>query len=197
MGARHYAGTERGAAGDHVARHQRHVLRYRRHELVGRKEHVRHGIVLHFLAIENGANDKLGGVQPSRDGGPEHTESVEALRARPLIESREFLHQIDGGDVVYAGVAEDVVLRLSFADVGALLADDDTEFALIDDAAVVARWAADGFTGRVIGIRRLEEIERVGWALEVVLGGELMEIIPQANHFRWIAGREYFHTLEC
>ena len=189
MRVAHGAGAERGAAGDDVARHQRHVLGDRGNQLVRREEHVGDRIVLPLLAVQHGLDRQLHRIDAGRDHRAEHAEGVETLRARPLFERFVLAQEVDGGDVVHAGVAEDVVAGLGFGDVEAFLADDDAEFALIDDLAGVGGRTLDRLVGGPVGIRRLEEPERLLRLLEIVLGGELVEIIPQADHLRGIAGR--------
>src|SRR5207253_2743353 len=65
----------------------------------------------------------------------EHAEGVEALGARPLREARIPGDDLDGGDIVDAGVAEDAALRIGFGDRAAALADDDAELAFVHDLA--------------------------------------------------------------
>ena len=196
VGVAHGAGAERGAAGDDVARHQRDVLGNRGDQLVRREEHVGDRIVLPFLAVQDGLDRQFHRVDAGRDHRTEHAEGVEAFRARPLLERLVLAQQIDGGDVVHAGVAEDIIAGLGLRDVEAFLADDDAKLALVDDLSGIGRRALDRPVGGPIGIRRLEEPERLFRLLEIVLGRELVEIIPQADHFRWIAGRQNLNVGE-
>ncbi len=161
MGIAHGAGAERGAAGDDVARHQRHVLGNGGDQLVRREEHVGDRIVLPLLAVQDGPDRQLHRIDAGRDHGTEHAEGVEALGARPLLERLVLAQEIDGGDVVHAGVAEDVVAGLGFGDVEAFLADDDAEFAFVDDFSGIGGGALDRLVGGPIGIRRLKEPERL------------------------------------
>ena len=115
MGIAHGAGAERGAAGDDVARHQRHVLGNGRDQFVRREEHVGDRIVLPLLAVEDGPDRQLHRIEAGRDHRTEHAEGVEALGARPLLERFVLAQKVDGGDVVHAGVAEDVIAGLGLA----------------------------------------------------------------------------------
>ena len=191
VGVAHRAGAERGAAGDDVARHQRHVLGDGGDQPVRREEHVGDRIVLPFLAVQDGLDRQLHRIDAGRDHGTEHAEGVEALGTRPLLERLVLAQQIDGGDVVHAGVAEDVIAGLGLRDVEALLADDDAELALVDDLSGIGGRPLDRLVRRPIGIRRFKEPERLFRLLEIVLGRELMEIIPQADHLRGIARRQH------
>ena len=187
MGIAHGAGAERGAAGDDVARHQRHVLGDCRDQLVRREEHVGDRIVLPLLAVQHGLDRQLHRVDAGLDHRAEYAEGVETLGARPLLERLVLAQQVDGGDVVHAGVAEDVVAGLGFGDVEAFLADDDAELALINDLAGVGGRTLNWLARRPIGIRSFKEPERLLRPGKIVLGRELVEIVPQADHLRGIA----------
>ena len=113
-----------------------------------------------------------------------------------MLERLVLAQQIDGGDVVHAGVAEDIVAGLGFRDVEAFLADDDAEFALVNDFSGIGGRALDRLVRRPIGIRRLEEPERLLRLGEIVLGRELVEIIPQADHLRRLARRQNLNVGE-
>ncbi len=194
VGIAHHAGAKRGAAGDHVARHERHVPGNRSDELVRREEHIRDWIVLHFLAVEDSADDELRRVDFRGDSRAEHPEGVKALCAGPLIKGGEFLHQVDGGDVVHAGIAEDVIFGLRLAHVEALFADHHPKLAFVQNPAVVGLRATNGLAGRMIGIGRLEEIQRLIGPLKIILRRELMKIVPQADHLARLARREHAHV---
>ena len=189
MGVSHGAGAERGAAGDDVARHQRHVLGNRGDEFVRREKHVGDRIVLPLLAVQDGLDRQLHWIDAGRDHRSEHAKCVEALGARPLLERFVLAQEIDGGDVVHAGIAEDIFAGLGLRDVEAFLADDDAELALVNDLSGVGGRPLDRPVRGPIGIRGFEEPERFFRLLELVLGGELVEIIPQADHLRRIARR--------
>ena len=139
---------------------------------------------------------KVAGSIAGGDGGPEHAERVEALGAHPLVEARVLLEEVDRGDVVDAGVAEDVARRFRLAHVGAAPADDDAELALVDDLAGIGFRPPDRLAVRVVGVGRLDEIERLLRLLKVVLGGELVEIVPKADHLARAAGRQDAHGAE-
>src|SRR6185437_12241462 len=174
-----------------VARHQRHVARHHGDELVRREEHVADRVVLPLLAVEDRADDELHRIDAGGDHRAEHAEGVEALAARPLLEAWVLPEEIDGGHVVHAGVAEDVVASLGLAHHRAFLADDDTELALIDDAAGIGFGPLDRRAMRMIGVGTLQEIKRLVGNEEVVLGGELMEIVPETDHLRGVAGCQH------
>src|SRR5262249_17513506 len=169
MGVAHRAGTERGAASDDVTRHQCYVLGYRGDELVRWEKHVGDRIVLPLLAVQNGLDRQLHRIDAGRDHRSKHTKSVKTLRARPLLERFVLAQQIDGRDVVHAGVAEDVVAYLSLADVEAFLADDDAKFTLIDNFPGIGGWTFDRLVGWPVGIRGLQEPQWFSRLLEVVL----------------------------
>ena len=183
----HGAGAERGAAGDDVAGHQRHVLGDRGDQLVRREEHVGDRIVLALLAVQHGLDRQLHRIDAGLDHRAEYAKGVKTLGARPLLERLVLAQQIDRGDVVHAGVAEDVVAGLGFGDVEAFLADDDAEFALVDDLSGIGGRTLDRLARRPIGIRGFQEPERLLRPGKIVLGRELVEIVPQADHLRRIA----------
>src|SRR3990172_13304325 len=128
----HGAHPERGATGDDVARHEGHVLREEAYQLQWRKEHVAHGIVLPFLAIEDGPHVQGHGIDFRRDHRSEHTERVEALGPGPLWEGWVLVDDLGRGHVVDAGIAENIIACLGLAHVRASLADYDPELALVD-----------------------------------------------------------------
>ena len=115
MGITHGAGTKRGAAGDDIAGHQRHVLGNRGDKLMGWEEHVGDRVVLPFLAVQDRFDRQFHRIDVGRDHRPEYAKGVKTLRARPLFERFVLAQQIDGGDVVHAGIAEDIVAGLGFA----------------------------------------------------------------------------------
>ena len=190
MGVPHCAGAERGAAGDDVARHQRHVLGDGGDQLVRREKHIGDRIVLPLLAVQDGSDRQLHRVDAGRDHGAEHAKSIKTLGARPLLERLVLAQEIDGGDIVHAGIAEDIVAGLGFGDVEAFLADDDAEFAFVDDFSGIGGGALDRLVSGPIGVRRLKEPQRLFRLREIVLGCELVEIIPQTDHLRRVARRQ-------
>ena len=181
-GAAHGADPDRGAAGDHVARQERHVARQEADQPVRLKDHVADRVVLALLAVEHGADRQTRRVEAGRDHRAEHAERVEALGARPLGEGRVLGDEVGGGDVVDAGVAEDVVLGLGLADVAAALADDDAELALVDHVAAVGGRPADGLAMGEEGARRLQEVERLVRLGDAQARGQRVEVVPQADH---------------
>src|SRR6476660_6908341 len=116
--------------------------------------------------------DSFIGSTPVAITGPK-TPKVSKPFARALFERRVRAQEIDGGDVVHAGIAEDVIAGLGFRDVEAFLADDDTEFALVNDLSGIGGRTLDRPVGGPIGIRRLQEPQRLLRPLEIVLGREL------------------------
>src|SRR5690606_29539415 len=87
--------------------------------------------------------------------GTERAEGVEALGLAPLA-AAEIALPVAGGDVVRAGVAQDVVERFGAGDVFAALADDDGELAFVIDLGGGAR-ELDGVAGILEGRGGLDE----------------------------------------
>jgi hypothetical protein len=56
--------------------------------------------------------------------------------------------------------------------------------------------ALDRLVGGPIGIRRLQKPQRLLRLLEIVLGGELVEVVPQADHLRRLARRQQLDSGE-
>src|SRR6266478_5465538 len=164
--------------------------------LWGGKKHVGDRIVLPFLAVQDGLDRQLHRVDAGRDHRSEDAKCVEALGARPLFERFVLAQEIDGGDVVHAGIAEYIFSGFGLRDVEAFLADDDAEFALINDLSGVGGRTLDRPVGGPIGIRGFEKPERLFRLLELVLGRELVEIVPQADYFRRIARRQNLNFRE-
>src|SRR4029077_206917 len=115
---------------------------------------------------------------------------IETLGARPLFERLILAQEVDGSDVVHAGIAEDIVAGLGLGDVEAFFADDDAEFAFVNDFSGISGGTLDRLVSGPIGIRRLKKTQRLFWLREIVLGRELMEVVPQADHLRRIARRQ-------
>ena len=196
VGIPHGTGAERGAAGDDVARHQRHVPGNGRDQSVRREEHVGNRIVLPLLAVQDGPDRQLHRIEAGRNHRTEHAERVKTLRARPLLERFVLAQKVDRGDVVDAGIAEYVFAGLGFRDVEAFLADDDAQFALVDDFSGIGSRSLDRPVRGPIGVRGLQEPERLLRLLEIVLGRELVEIVPQTDHLRGIARRQKLYVGE-
>jgi hypothetical protein len=189
MGITHGTGTKRSAAGDDIAGHQRHVFGNRGDKLMGWEEHVGDRVVLPFLAVQDRFDRQFHRIDIGRNYRPEYAKGVKTLRARPLFERFILAQQIDCGDIIHAGIAKDIVAGLRFADVETFLADDDAKLALVDDLSSVGCRTLDWTARGPVGIRSLQEPERLFRLLEIVLRGELMEIIPQADHLRRLARR--------
>ena len=135
-------------------------------------------------------------IQSRGDHGPEGTESVEALRAAPLLEGRVLKNELDGGDIVDAGVAEDACLDLRGRDVPALPADHDAELPLEEDPASVGARPPDGPASRMRGGGGLEEVERLLRLAPAVLLGGRPEVVPEPDDLRRIAGGEHLGSVE-
>jgi len=99
-----------------------------------------------------------------------------------LCEGRVLRDQVGGSDIVDAGIAEDVLAGLLLADIAAVLADDDAEFAFVDNVAGIGFRPADRLAVRQERARRLEELERLVLRHHVQAGGQSMKIVPQADH---------------
>src|SRR5580692_7119106 len=97
--------TRGRAGGDHVARLKRHHLRNEADYSINGKDHFRRVSRLFPDSIHEGFDGDARGIDLRFEDGAEGAESVEAFAAGEL--DVEFL-QVAGGDVVEAGVAEDV-----------------------------------------------------------------------------------------
>src|SRR5271170_574737 len=117
------AHTRGRAGGDYVAGFERHHLRDEADYNINGKDHFLRVSRLFPDSIHVGFDFDAGGVELRFEDGTEGAESVEALAAGEL--DVEFL-QVAGGDVVEAGVAEDVGGDgFGFVQVRAAARDDD------------------------------------------------------------------------
>src|SRR5258708_7561692 len=96
-----------------------------------RKDDVRKRIVLALLTVQNGLHRELARIDLGLDTGTEHPEGVEALRARPLRKDRVLRDDLDRGDVVDAGIAENVPGCVALGPPARAPADDDAELAFV------------------------------------------------------------------
>ena len=128
--------------------------------------------------------------------GPKAPKVSKLFGAHPLREGRVLVQEIDRGDIVDAGVAEDAVGRLLFGDIAALFADDDAELALIDDLAGIGWWPLDRLTWSEECVRGFQEPERLRRLRKVLLFGVGSKIVPEADHLAGNARREDFYRSE-
>src|SRR5579862_1107969 len=102
-------------------------------DYIEREEKIPRVAILFDLAIHTSLHaDACPWVDLVRHNRPDRTESVKAFGAGPLS---IFVLEIAGSDVVYAGVAEDVLANVGIGcGLVASLADHHSEFAFIVDA---------------------------------------------------------------
>ena len=110
--------------------------------------------------------------------------------AGPLLKGLVLEQEFDRGDVIDAGVAEDVVVGFAGLDSAAGPADDDAELGLEDHPALVAARTKDGFARPDNAGNRLHEVQRRG-RYRLTLGlGALVEIVPQRENRVRLVRRE-------
>jgi hypothetical protein len=163
------------------------------------EDHVVGVPVLHRFAIENRADAERVGIRdfvPCHQHGAERAERVEALGLAPLA-AAEIALPVAGGDIVGAGVAEDVVEGVGARDVLAALADDDGELALVVDlrAGELAR-ELDGVAGVLNRGGVLDEEDGALGRRQVALGGVAFVIEPDAGEVRRDDGGEELAGLD-
>ena len=106
-----------------------------------------------------------------------------------MLERRVLVEQIEGGDVIHAGVAEDVIRCLGVGDGMTALADHNPKLAFEHHPpGIILRPGNFRAAGKERCLR-LEEIKRFGRFLVIELGCERVKIVPQANHLARIARR--------
>src|SRR5512132_231941 len=177
------AGLQRAHAGRGAG--QEHVAGQQGHHPGDEGQQVGHaalqlggaGLLLH-LAVDQGGDGQVAGVEVGLDPGAEGAEGVEALGPRPLAVGAL---QVARGHVVGAGEAEhglDGVGRLEPAD---QLADDHGQLALEVDLAHPFG-ADDGVAGADHRGRGLEEDHRLGRDLVAQLAGVLGVVAADGDH---------------
>ena len=84
-------------------------------ELERLENHVADRIILTFLAIQDSLDNQFGRIINTRnDARAEGTEGIETLGASALRKGRVLLDQLTCGNVIGAGVAENIVRRIGF-----------------------------------------------------------------------------------
>ena len=192
----HRADADGGAAANHVARHQRHVMGYPANQPEGLKDHVADRVILSFVAVEHRFHHQRRHVEPGGDDRAVDAEGVEAFGPHPLGEGLVLADQLDGSDIVDAGIAKDIVRGVGLGYLLAFLADYDAEFALIDNLTVVGLGPADDLVGAEKGIVALEQVQRLFGLRHLHLGGQGVEVIPQCDHLGRLARRQQLHVGE-
>src|ERR1700743_3099784 len=107
----------------------------------GVEDHIRDRIGLAFHAVDDRSHDQRGRIKAGGDERPERAETVKTLGTCPLRKGLILSDQVGSGQVVDAGVAENVSAGLIRRNAAAVLADDNSEFAFPYDLAIVGRWA--------------------------------------------------------
>jgi len=116
-GQKGFAGTEKFNDGGHV------------------EDHIIGVPVLHGFTVEQSADSEgvgVGDYVAGDEDGAERAKRIEAFALAPLAATAVAL-PVAGGDVVCAGIAENVVEGIGAGDVFTALANDDGEFAFVVD----------------------------------------------------------------
>jgi hypothetical protein len=146
-----------------------------------RKNHVRQWIVLSLDPIELGDDPRTRPIAVRGDDRPEAAERVVTLGAAPLRKVGILVEHIGRGHVVDAGVAENVAAGVAHRDIMAAQANDDTQFALEHDLALISRRPPYRLLRTDDAGARLDEIQRMRGSLLPELGGQSMKVVPKGN----------------
>src|SRR5258708_17467603 len=133
------------------------------------------------MAVEDGLHREFAGLDLGLDAGTEHPEGVEALRAGPLGEDRILRDDLDRGDVVDTGVAENVPCRVALGHTARALADDDAELALVHHLPAVGFRPADRLAVREERVVALEKIQWLGRGPLIEVRKELVIVVDQRD----------------
>src|SRR5204863_9007259 len=110
--------------------------------------------------------------------------------ARPLREDGVFRDDLDRGNVVDTGVAENMLDRLALRHAARALADDDAELALVHHLSAVGFRPADRLAVREERIVAFEEIQGLGRHRVIELREELMIVVDERDDLARHARRE-------